>query len=116
MAPHGKNPLEDLDPELLVRHRGRGEIDLHGVLTPRLDFSKMSSGRVPGEVSHTMQAMGVLNVQALEGPGGDPAGGPSPLAKVNKLRHAKSTGIDGPAPMYIQVQLGNRYATAAVRR
>ena len=82
-VPHGDNPREELVSHMGGIHQGRG---YHcGVLTKRPDFSGMYGGGVPGESPHTGKAMGELHSRALEGLGGNTAGGDANIATVTKL-------------------------------
>ena len=76
----------------------------------------MSGGILTSKGSNTGQATGALHVQALEGPGVDPAGGGIPPDTVPKMRHAHTISVAGTEPMDDQVQPVNVYVTATARR
>ena len=72
----------------------------------------MSSGMVTSKGSNTGQATVELHVQALEGPGINPAGGSVPPDTVPKMRHAHTRSVAGTAPTDDQVQPENGDVTA----
>ena len=66
--------------------------------------------------SSNAQATGALRLQALEVPGGDPAGGTIPPDTVPKMRHAHTRSVAGTAPMDNQMQPVNVDMTVIARR
>ena len=76
----------------------------------------MFGGILTSKGSNTGQATGAFHVQALEGPGFNPAVGAVPPDTVPKMRHAHTISVAGTAPMDDQVQPGNVYVTATERR
>ena len=76
----------------------------------------MSGGILTSKGSNTGQATGALHVQALEGPGVNPARGSVPPDTVPKMWHAHTRSVAGTAPMDDQVKPVNVYVTATSRR
>ena len=63
-----EHPWEECVTDAGCGHRGRGEGDICGVLTPSSDFSGLSSEGGPGKDPHAGQANVTLYVHALEIP------------------------------------------------
>ena len=102
-----EHPWEECVTDAGCGHRGRGEGDICGVLTPSSDFSGLSSEGEPGKDPHAGQANVTLYVHALEIPSGDAVGGDVPLAVVIKLWHEIERGKDDKSSKEVQVQLGD---------